>query len=76
MGFGSWFRRLFGGVPGKPCNLCHCEIPPSDIEKGLAVVVARRQYCKGCVEEITHRASRNAGFMLQDAGSSSSVLLR
>jgi hypothetical protein len=38
-------------------------------------VVARKQYCKGCVEEITHRTSRNAGFTLQDVGSSSSVLL-
>ena len=75
MGIGDWFRRLFGSSSGVPCALCRCGIPASDIEKGLAIVVARKQYCKGCVEEITHRVSRNAGFTLQDAGSSSSVLL-
>jgi hypothetical protein len=75
MGFASWFRRIFGGGPSVPCALCHCNIPASDIEKGLAVVVARKQYCRGCVEEITHRTSRRAGFTLQDVGSSSSVLL-
>jgi len=71
----GWFRRIFGGDPGKPCNLCRCAIPASDIDKGIAVVVARKQYCKGCVEEITRRTSRNAGFTLSDVGSSSSVLL-
>ena len=74
MMFGSWFRRLFGSTPGVPCNLCHCNIPASDVEKGLAVVIARKQYCKGCVEEITHQAGRNAGFTLTDVGSSSAVL--
>jgi hypothetical protein len=69
------FRRLLGLKPGIPCNLCRCSIPSSDVDKGLAIVVARKQYCKGCVEEITHRTSRNAGFTLQDVGSSSSVLL-
>jgi hypothetical protein len=71
----NWFRRLLGLKPGVPCNLCRCNIPASDIEKGLAIVVARKQYCRGCVEEITHRTSRNAGFTLTDVGSSSSVLL-
>jgi hypothetical protein len=41
----------------------------------MAVVVARKQYCRGCVEEITRRASGRAGFTLHDVGSSSSVLL-
>ena len=72
----NWIRQMLGLKPGVPCNLCRCSIPPSDIDKGLAIVVARKQYCKGCVEEITHRTSRNAGFTLMDAGSSSSVLLR
>ena len=75
MSLQNWVRRLLGLQLGVPCNLCRCVIPPSDIDKGLAIVVARKQYCKGCVEEITHRTSRNAGFTLTDVGSSSSVLL-
>ena len=75
MGISHWFRRLFGSAPGQPCALCRCNVPPSDIEKGIAVVVARKQYCKGCVEEITRRAAGRAGFTLNDMGSSSSVLL-
>ena len=71
----DWVQRILGLKAGVPCNLCRCAIPASDIDKGLAIVVARKQYCKGCVEEITHRTSRNAGFTLTDVGSSSSVLL-
>jgi len=71
----NWMLRLLGLKPGVPCNLCRCSIPASDIDRGLAIVVARKQYCKGCVEEITHRTSRNAGYTLHDVGSSSSVLL-
>ena len=75
MSLQNWIRRILGLKLGLPCNLCRCIIPPADIDKGIAIVVARKQYCKGCVEEITHRTSRNAGFTLQDVGSSSSVLL-
>ena len=75
MSLQNWIRRILGLKPGVPCNLCRCMIPSSDIDTGLAIVVARKQYCKGCVEEITHRTSRNAGFTLTDVGSSSSILL-
>ncbi|MBI3855465.1 MAG: hypothetical protein HY293_07215 [Planctomycetes bacterium] len=73
-------KRLFGPRgAGVPCNLCRCDIPASDLEEGRAVVIARQQYCHGCVEEITRRAlGRNpAGWTLPaDLGSSSTVLLR
>ena len=36
MGITHWFRRLFGSAPGQPCALCRCNVPPSDIEKGIA----------------------------------------
>lgn len=78
MGIGSWLRRLLGRTDeGVPCALCHCAIPPSDFEKGRAVVIARQQYCRGCVEEITRRAGGRSGFSFPaDLGSSSTVLLR
>ena len=75
----AWVRRLFGhSDAGVPCNLCHCAIPASDLEKGRAVVIARRQYCRGCVEEITRRSlGRDVpGWTLGDQGSSSTILLR
>ena len=80
MGILGWVRRLFGkGGVVLPCALCHGAIPVADFEKGAAVVIARQQYCKGCVEEITRRAGhRNVpGWTLSaDIGSSSTVLLR
>lgn len=80
MGLLGWVRGLFGkrGVV-LPCALCHCAIPEADFAKGIAVVIARQQYCKGCVEEITRRAGhRNTpGWTLSaDVGSSSTILLR
>ena len=77
MMFVDWILGLFGrGRQGRPCNLCRCTIPPRDIDKGLAVVIARQQYCKGCVEEITLRRNRGEGWTMADMGSSSTVLFR
>lgn len=46
MGLLGWVRGLFGkrGVV-LPCALCHCAIPEADFAKGIAVVIARQQYC-------------------------------
>ena len=75
MGIGSWFQRLFGiGGRRTPCALCRCPIPPSDLRKGSALVIAKREFCRGCVEEITRRNAR-PGLAL-DLGSSSTVLFR
>jgi hypothetical protein len=78
MGIGDWIRRLVGlGDPGVPCALCHCAIPPADFQKGRAVVIARQQYCKGCVEEITRRQAGKPDWATPvDLGSSSTVLMR
>ena len=77
MGIGSWVKRLFHKRgAGVPCALCRCDIPASDLEEGLAVVIARRQFCHGCVEEITRRSLGQPGWTLTDLGSSSTVLLR
>jgi hypothetical protein len=78
MNITTWLRRIFGGA-GKdvPCALCRCAIPPGDLEKGIALVLARREFCRGCVEEITRRASQpGASGWTLDLGSSSTVLLR
>lgn len=78
MGIGDWIGRLLGrSDEGVPCALCHCAIPPSDFERGLAVVIARQQYCRGCVEEITRRAGGRPDWAMPvDLGSSSTVLMR
>jgi hypothetical protein len=76
MGIGDWIRRLLGRQePGVPCALCHCAIPLSDFEKGRALVIARQQFCRGCVEEITRRNNASPGIAL-DLGSSSTILMR
>jgi hypothetical protein len=78
MGIGAWVRRLFASIgvsgPTVPCDQCRCDIPLSDFEKGLAVMVARQKYCHGCIEEITRNA-KGRGLSL-DMGSSSTVYLR
>ncbi len=78
MGLRQWFERVFGrSKPAGLCTLCHCDIPASDLEKGVAVVVARQTYCRGCVDEITRHAGRPANWTLSaDTGSSSTVHLR
>lgn len=79
MGIGSLFRRWFGGS-GKsvPCALCRSPIPPGDLKKGAALVIARKEFCRGCVEEITRRNAQGnvPGWTLSaDVGSSSTVIL-
>jgi hypothetical protein len=76
MRIGDWFRRLLGIGAGVPCALCRCSIPASDLRKGRAVVIARQRYCRGCVEEITHRDPRAGLTLLADTGSSSALRLR
>jgi len=79
MGIGFWIRRLlshFGGsADATPCNLCRTPIPPSHVKKGLAVMIAQRTYCKGCVSEITTRKSGTWPLAAADAHSSSTVHL-
>ena len=74
-----WFRRLmscFGAASDSvPCNLCRTPIPPSHLKKGLAVMIAQRTYCKGCVEEITVRKSGPWPLAGAEAHSSSTIFL-
>ena len=77
MGIGDWISRLFRRAPkGDPCTLCHCAIPPSHFDKGLAVMIARQKYCQGCVVEITRRARQPGWGYAADHGSSSTILMR
>ena len=76
MGIGSWFLGLFHKGHRAPCALCRCPIPPADLKKGVALVIARREFCRGCVEEITRRASHPGWTLSADIGSSSTVILR
>jgi hypothetical protein len=78
MNVGDWVRRLLGMAGGgAPCALCRCSIPASDFRKGRAVVIARQRYCRGCVEEITHRAGPTSNWTLAaDTGSSTTVRMR
>ena len=79
MGIGFWVRRLlscFGGsADSVPCNLCRTPIPPSHLEKGLAVMIAQRTYCGGCVEEITARKAGSWPLAGTDGHSSSTIYL-
>lgn len=78
MGLGTWILGLLGVTRKRvPCALCRCPIPPADLRKGIALVIARRQFCRGCVEEITRRSAQpGAGRLALDLGSSSTVLFR
>jgi hypothetical protein len=58
-----------------PCNLCRTHIPTSHLKKGLAVMIAQRAYCKGCVTEITERKSGTWPLAGADAHSSSTIHL-
>jgi hypothetical protein len=79
MSFNFWLRRLaslFEGSSGRvTCNLCKTTVPPSHIKKGLAVMIAQRTYCKGCVAEITERKSGPWPLAGADAHSSSTIHL-
>ena len=79
MSLGFWIRRLFsvfgGPADSTPCNLCRTAIPPSHLKKGLAVMIAQRTYCKGCVSEITTRKSGTWPLAGADAHSSSTIHL-
>ena len=79
MGIHFWFRRLKNFFAGSPdavkCNLCKTVVPPSHIKKGLAVMIAQRTYCKGCVSEITERKSGAWPLAGADAQSSSTIHL-
>ncbi len=75
-----WFRRLmslFEGSSGRViCNLCKTTVPPSHIKKGIAVVIAQRTYCRGCVAEITERKPTGTWPLAgADAHSSSTIHL-
>lgn len=80
MSLGFWVRRLlsfFGGSgDSTPCNLCRTSIPPSHLKRGLAVMIAQRTYCAGCVTEITQQR-RTGSWPLAgaDAHSSSTIHL-
>ena len=77
MGIANWVRRLLGRTGTMvPCALCRCDIPASHLERGLAVVIARQTYCRGCVEEITLRAKTPGFTFIADVGSSSTIYLR
>jgi hypothetical protein len=78
MGFGTWILGLLGvGRKRVPCALCRCPIPAGDLKKGIALVIARKQFCRGCVEEITRRSAQpGAARLALDLGSSSTVLFR
>ena len=76
MRIGDWFRRLLGLGAKVPCALCRCSIPASDLKKGRAVVIARQRYCRGCVEEITHRNPGAGWTLAADTGSSTTIRMR
>ena len=74
-----WFRRLFSlfgnSKDSVPCSLCRTAVPPSHFRKGLAVLIAQKAYCAGCVEEITVRKTGIWPLAGADAHSSSTVHL-
>jgi len=72
MGIGDWVRGIFGSGACIPCDQCRCDIPLTHFEKGIAVIIARKHYCRGCVAEVTRRSTG----MALDLGSSSTVLLK
>lgn len=45
----NWLGSLFGGRR-TCCDVCRTEIRASDFAKGLAVVIARKKFCRLCVQ--------------------------
>ena len=73
MGIGDWVSGFFESGATVPCDLCRVDIPLTHFEKGIAVIIARKHYCRGCVAEVTRRST---GGMALELGSSSTVLLK
>jgi hypothetical protein len=41
------------------CDFCTIQIPSSDFEKGRAMVVLKKTYCKKCLERAVRQKTKN-----------------
>jgi hypothetical protein len=52
----GWLKRFLGRLLGEQvvafCNVCGKSVRPSDLEDGVAVIIARHAYCPACVRKI------------------------
>jgi hypothetical protein len=52
MGVFGWVMRLVRREGRTECDLCRNVIPQGDFDAGRAVVIARRKFCRGCVDYV------------------------
>jgi hypothetical protein len=53
MGVFGWVKGLFRKKARTECDLCHNVIPQGDFDSSRAVMIARRKFCRGCVDYVT-----------------------
>ena len=75
MGMRRLWRRLFTRTASIEetgsvfCTLCKQKLPLSDLKKGLAIVIARRNICRVCVAKTTRRTVVEPGWKIEPASS-------
>jgi hypothetical protein len=44
--------------PSPTCDFCGAPIRPSDLEKGRAIILMKKTFCKGCLEKAIEKGRR------------------
>jgi hypothetical protein len=72
-----WARllaRVFGGGVSGDCDVCDAVVSNADLERGRAVILARRHICGGCVAYvIRHPRGRRRGGVSMDSSSTGAI---
>ena len=56
------------------CNFCGRHIPPSDFQKGRAVVLLKRNYCSKCLAEAVRKSKEAPGPKKQESAPSAPAI--
>lgn len=64
-----FWARLFGGGVAGDCDVCDAVVSHADLERGRAVILARRHICGGCVDYVVRnpRGRRRGGVSLDSS---------
>ena len=76
MGLLTYLKSLLGlEPPAAACHTCGKGVPARDLAKGLAVVLARRPFCRRCVAARTSGPATRSGLNPRLMDSTSHVTL-
>jgi hypothetical protein len=76
MGMWGYLKALLGlEASTTACHTCGAGVPARDLAKGLAVVLARRPFCRRCVAARTSGTSGRSGLNPRLMDSTSHVTL-